>query len=525
MNEQQKTTALLLILDGWGYREQAEHNAIRAANTPVWDQLWANERHTLIRTSGLAVGLPEGQMGNSEVGHMNLGAGRVVYQSLTRIDKAIEAGEFYSNPVFSQAVDQAVSADGAVHIMGLLSPGGIHSHEQQIFAAIELASRRGARRIFLHAFLDGRDTPPRSALESLQRADAMLQDRGDSRIASLAGRFFAMDRDSRWDRVQPVYDMLTLGEAPFQADSATDALQAAYDRDEDDEFVQPTLIGSETDPAAVVSDGDCVLFMNFRADRARELTRAFVDEDFPGFHRRSRPALAEFATLTEYAADIEAPSAFPPEPLKNVMGEYLAAQGKTQLRIAETEKYAHVTFFFNGGREEPFQNEERVLVPSPRVKTYDMKPEMSAFEVTEKLTEAIRSRRFDAIICNYANGDMVGHTGDFAASVKAVEAVDQCLEKIVAAIKDVQGELLITADHGNVEQMVDEQTGQPLTSHTSGPVPLVYVGNTSLEFNGEGSLCDIAPTLLTLIKLAVPDEMSGRVLLTDPKKSSQRAAG
>ncbi len=523
MNDTQKRTALLLILDGWGYREETDHNAIHSADTPVWDRLWSDAQHTLIRTSGLAVGLPEGQMGNSEVGHMNLGAGRVVYQSLTRIDKAIEDGEFFHNTAICQAIDQAISGQRAIHIFGLLSPGGIHSHEEQIFAAIELAHQRGATRIYLHAFLDGRDTPPRSALDSLLKAEKILQDKGDSRIASIAGRFYAMDRDQRWERVQPAYDMLTLGQASFQCASATAALEAAYQRDEDDEFVQPTVISDASHPAVTVADGDCVIYMNFRADRARQLTRAFVDAEFNGFERQARPELAAFVTLTEYAADIGTPCAFPPERLKNVLGEYLASQGKSQLRIAETEKYAHVTFFFNGGREQPFDGEKRILVPSPKVKTYDLKPEMSAVEVTNRLVEAILSRQFDAVICNYANGDMVGHTGDFDAAVKAVETIDQCLGRIEAAIREVNGDLLVTADHGNVEQMMDGETGQPLTSHTNGPVPLVYVGSSGLEFNGEGSLCDLAPTLLALMKLPVPTEMSGRVLLVAAEKSNRQA--
>jgi len=525
MSDPQKRPALLLILDGWGYREETDHNAIHSANTPVWDRLWSEAQHTLVRTSGLAVGLPEGQMGNSEVGHMNLGAGRVVYQSLTRIDKSVEEGDFYTNPALCTAVDQAVDNNRAVHIFGLLSPGGIHSHEEQIFAAIELAHQRGANNIYLHAFLDGRDTPPRSALGSLQKANQVLQGKGDSRIASIAGRFYAMDRDQRWERVEPAYDMLTLGQAPFQNASAEAALEAAYQRDEDDEFVQPTVISDEQHPAVSVGNGDCVIYMNFRADRARQLTRAFVDDDFDGFKRKARPSLAGFVTLTEYAADIDTPCAFPPEELKNVLGEYLATLGKTQLRIAETEKYAHVTFFFNGGREQPFELEERVLVPSPKVKTYDLQPEMSAMEVTDKLVDAIHSRRFDAIICNYANGDMVGHTGYFDAAVKAVETVDLCLGRIVEAIQEVDGELLVTADHGNVEQMIDSETGQPLTSHTNGPVPLVYVGNSGLAFDGEGSLCDLAPTLLTLMQLPVPAEMSGRILLVSPEELAQRAAG
>lgn len=512
-NTSKKKTALLLILDGWGYREETSSNAIHSADSPVWDSLWSSKPHTLIDTSGKSVGLPAGQMGNSEVGHMNLGAGRVVYQSLTRIDKDIEEGSFFSNPVLTAAVDKSVEAGSALHIFGLMSPGGIHSHEDQIIAMIELAIRQGAPRIFLHAFLDGRDTPPRSALSSLTRAEKTLLGSNKGRVASICGRFFAMDRDNRWDRVQPAYDMLTQAKAEFRFDNVTTALNAAYERDEDDEFVQPSLVGAESDASAAISDDDVVVFMNFRADRAREITRAFVDEDFDGFQRSARPKLAEFVTLTEYAADIPASVAYPPTALENVLGEYLADQNKTQLRIAETEKYAHVTFFFNGGRETPFKNEDRILVPSPDVKTYDLKPEMSAFELTDKLVAAIRSQKYDAIICNYANGDMVGHTGDFDAAVKAVEAVDKCLGMILAAIEETGGEMLITADHGNVEQMLDPETNQPLTSHTSGPVPLVYVGTSGRKFLSEGSLSDLAPTLLSLLNMPVPKEMTGKILL------------
>ena len=521
-----KKTALLLILDGWGYREQTDHNAIHAANSPNWDDLWANKPHTLIDTSGKSVGLPAGQMGNSEVGHMNLGAGRVVYQSLTRIDKELEEGTFYSNETLTQAVDKAVASESAVHIFGLMSPGGIHSHENQIMAMIKLATDRGANKLFLHAFLDGRDTPPRSALPSLLRAEQTLQESGNGRVASLCGRFFVMDRDNRWDRVQPAYELLTEAKSEFRFGNVTEALEAAYSRDEDDEFVQPTLVGNADDVSATINDDDVVVFMNFRADRAREITRAFVQDDFTGFERAVRPTLGEFVMLTEYAADINAACAYPPQQLDNVLGAYLAKLGKTQLRIAETEKYAHVTFFFNGGREEPFENEDRTLIPSPDVKTYDLKPEMSAFEVTDKLVEAITSGKYDAIICNYANGDMVGHTGNFAASVKAVEAVDQCLGRIVQAITESNGHLLVTADHGNVEQMMDSETNQPLTSHTTGPVPLVYVGDNSFQFTGEGSLCDLAPTLLTLLGIPIPDEMTGTVLLrnTDNEQLAAKQA-
>jgi 2,3-bisphosphoglycerate-independent phosphoglycerate mutase len=508
-----KATALLLILDGWGHREETDSNAIAAANTPTWDQLWREQPTTLIDTSGKSVGLPAGQMGNSEVGHMNLGAGRVVYQSLTRIDKAIEDGSFYENEVLCAAIDKAVSNETAVHVMGLMSPGGIHSHEDQIMAALELASQRGAKHVYLHAFLDGRDTPPRSALPSLQRAEDYLVDNELGRVASLCGRFYAMDRDNRWDRVQSAYKLLSEAEAEYTYPDVASGLDAAYQRDEDDEFVQATVIRDDHDEQAAIADGDVVLFMNFRADRARELTRTFVDDDFEGFERAARPMLGDFIMLTEYAADIDTDCAYPPQALDNVLGQYLADNNKTQLRIAETEKYAHVTFFFNGGREEPFAGEDRTLIPSPQVKTYDLKPEMSAFEVTDALVKAIESGEYDAIICNYANGDMVGHTGDFDASVKAVEVVDQCLARIVAAIESINGHLLVTADHGNVEQMLDPATNQPLTSHTSGPVPLVYVGASDQVFLGEGSLCDIAPTLLHLMSMPIPDEMTGKVLM------------
>lgn len=508
-----KKTAVLLILDGWGHREETSSNAIHSANSPMWDSLWDGKPHTLINTSGKSVGLPAGQMGNSEVGHMNLGAGRVVYQSLTRIDKDIEEGTFFSNPVLTGAVQKAIDADSALHIFGLMSCGGIHSHEDQIMAMIELAIRNGAPKIFLHAFLDGRDTPPRSALPSLLRAEKTLLGSSKGRVASICGRFYAMDRDNRWDRVQPAYDLLTQAKAEFHSDDVTAAVEAAYQRGEDDEFVQASLVGSESDAPATVSDGDVVVFMNFRADRAREITRAFVDEDFDGFQRSVKPKLSEFVTLTEYAANIPASCAYPPNKLDNVLGQYLADQNKTQLRIAETEKYAHVTFFFNGGREEPFNNEDRILIPSPDVKTYDLQPEMSAFELTDALVSAIRSQKYDAIICNYANGDMVGHTGDFDAAVKAVEAVDKCLEQIVAAAEESGAELLITADHGNVEQMLDPKTNQPLTSHTSGPVPLVYVGTSGRQFISAGSLSDLAPTLLSLLDMPIPVEMTGKILL------------
>ena len=502
---------VLIILDGFGYREERRDNAIANADTPHWDRLWSECPHTLISGSGRDVGLPEGQMGNSEVGHMSLGSGRVVYQSISRIDAAIADGSFDDNPAYGGAIDAAVAGGGAVHVMGLLSPGGVHSHERQLFAALRLAAARGAERIYLHAFLDGRDTPPRSAAASIEAAEACFAEIGRGRIASITGRYYAMDRDQRWDRVEPAYRLLTEGRAEHVADSAGAALDAAYARDENDEFVAPTRVGT----AAAISDGDAVLFMNFRADRARQLSRAFVDDGFDGFERRVRPALAGFVTTTEYAADIDAAVAFPPQSLDNVLGAWVAAQGLTQLRIAETEKYAHVTFFFSGGRETEFDGETRVLVPSPDVATYDLQPAMSAPEVTERLVEAIRSRQFDLIVCNYANGDMVGHTGDYDAAVAAVEALDACLGRVVEALREVGGQALITADHGNCEQMVDYEAGQRHTQHTTDPVPLVYVGEMARELLREGGiLADVAPTLLDLMALQQPAEMTGRSLLS-----------
>ncbi len=511
-----KRTALLLILDGWGYRENTDSNAIAAAHTPTWDALWKECPHTLISTSGMDVGLPEGQMGNSEVGHMNLGAGRVVYQSLTMIDKEIADGGFFHNPVLIDVAQQVTASGKALHLFGLLSPGGIHSHEQHILAMIRLAQQQGVKQIYLHAFLDGRDMPPRSAMPSLQLTDGALRQAGLGRVVSVIGRYFAMDRDKRWDRMQTAYDLITLGEAPWQAASVEEALNNAYARGEDDEFVQATRVAAPGDKPVTLNNGDCVVFMNFRADRARQLTNAFVNPAFDGFVRKAKPALQSFVTLTEYSSDLNAfvQVAYGPQTLNNGLGEYLASKQRTQLRIAETEKYAHVTFFFSGGREEAFPGEDRILIPSPSVATYDLKPEMSAFEVTDKLEQAIRSGQYDAIICNYANGDMVGHTGNFDAAVKAVEALDQCLTRLVKAIRDVDGQCLITADHGNVEQMMDPSTGQALTSHTSGPVPLVYVGSGNWHFTAQGSLSDIAPTLLTLMGMDVPAEMTGHVLMS-----------
>ncbi|WP_165312454.1 2,3-bisphosphoglycerate-independent phosphoglycerate mutase [Vibrio ziniensis] len=505
-----KKPMALVILDGWGYREDSSNNAISNANTPVMDALMANNPNTLISASGMDVGLPDGQMGNSEVGHTNIGAGRIVYQDLTRITKSISDGEFQTNEVLVAAIDKAVAAGKAVHLMGLMSPGGVHSHEDHIYAAIELAAARGAEKIYLHCFLDGRDTPPRSAEGTLQRFDELFAKLGKGRIASLVGRYYAMDRDNNWERVEKAYDVLTAAQGEFTFDSALAGLEAAYAREENDEFVKATEIRAEGQESAAMQDGDAVLFMNYRADRARQITRTFVT-DFAGFERKVFPAL-NFVMLTQYAADIPLPAAFPPASLENTYGEWLSKAGKTQLRISETEKYAHVTFFFNGGVENEFDGEERQLVASPKVATYDLQPEMSSAELTDKLVAAIKSGKYDAIICNYPNGDMVGHTGVYEAAVKACEAVDECIGRVVEAIKEVDGQLLITADHGNAEMMVNPETGGVHTAHTNLPVPLVYVGSKDIEFIEGGKLSDLAPTMLALTGTEIPADMSGQVI-------------
>ena len=510
---EKKTPTVLVIIDGFGYREQNQHNAIAAAKAPFFQSLWNNNPKTLIHTSGMFVGLPEGQMGNSEVGHMTLGAGRVVYQNFTRINKAINDGDFFTNTVFCEAIDKAVEAGKAVHIMGLLSPGGVHSHEDHINAMLKMAAQRGATKIYIHASLDGRDCPPRSAQSSLEKTQALCDELGVGKIATVIGRFYSMDRDQRWDRVEQAYNLMVDGTAEFTATDPLSALQAAYARDENDEFVQATTIVEEGATAVTIEDGDALLFMNFRPDRARQISHAIVDKHFDGFERNRVPELCTFVMTTEFEANLEVPCAYPPENLVNSFGEYLASQNKQQLRIAETEKYAHVTFFFSGGREELFDGEERILIPSPKVNTYDQMPEMSAHEVTEKLLEAIASGKYDSIICNYANCDQVGHTGNFEASVKAVEVVDSCLQQVVEAVAEQDGQVLITADHGNVEEMFDEVSNQPHTQHTTLPVPLIYAGGQDLALDKDGSLADVAPTLLALMGLDQPKEMSGRSLL------------
>ncbi|RJQ49123.1 MAG: 2,3-bisphosphoglycerate-independent phosphoglycerate mutase [Gammaproteobacteria bacterium] len=504
---------LLVVLDGWGYSESTRGNAVHGARKPVWDGLWKNYPHTLIRTSGTDVGLPADQMGNSEVGHLNLGAGRVVYQEFSRISRAIKTGAFYDNPTLTGAVDKARSHGKAVHILGLLSPGGVHSHEDHILAMAELAVKRGAKKVYMHAFLDGRDTAPKSAHGSLKALQDKLDALGSGCIASIIGRYYAMDRDHRWPRIQQAYDLITQGKAEFQAADALSALDLAYARGESDEFVKATAIVPARAKPVRMEDGDVVVFMNFRSDRARQITRPFIEPDFDGFQREVKPRLGAFVSLTEYSDDFDIPVAFPAERLNNVFGAYVAQRGLHQLRIAETEKYAHVTFFFNGGEEQPFEGEDRILVPSPLVATYDLKPEMSAPEVTGRLVQAIESGKYDVIICNFANPDMVGHTGSLDAAVKAIEAVDAALGKIHQALQRTGGEMLITADHGNAEQMIGEGTGQAHTAHTTNPVPFIYVGRPALIAKG-GVLSDVAPTLLYLMGLPIPAEMTGRPLVT-----------
>ncbi len=509
MNTQHKTH-LLMILDGWGHREAQDANAIALANTPNWDTLWANYPHTLVSGSGEDVGLPDGQMGNSEVGHMNLGAGRIVYQDLTRIDKAIKDGDFYDNPALSKLAKQCANNGKRFHIMGLLSPGGVHSHEDQIEAAIDMALKHGCKEIYLHAFLDGRDTPPRSAQASLERFDKKLKDQGCGYIASIVGRYYAMDRDQRWERVAPAYDLLTQGTSEFIYEDAMSALNAAYERDENDEFVQVSSV-RPAGKAVTIANDDALLFMNFRADRARQITRALSEDSFNDFERKARINPNNFVSLTQYAADISIPAAFPPKRIQNDLGEFLSGLGKKQLRIAETEKYAHVTFFFSGGQEELYPGEDRELIPSPNVATYDLKPEMSAHELTDKLCSAIESEQYDLIVCNYANGDMVGHTGKLEAAIKAAETLDQCMGRVKTSIENTGGECLITADHGNLELMLDPESQQALTSHTCEPVPLVYIGREA-ELK-PGLLSDIAPTMLNIMGIGSPDEMTGASLI------------
>jgi 2,3-bisphosphoglycerate-independent phosphoglycerate mutase len=499
---------LLLILDGWGYRAESADNAIALANLPNWRGLLADCPNTLVHTEGRFVGLPDGQMGNSEVGHMNIGAGRIVYQDLTRIDAAIEDGSFFANAELAAACDAVKNNGGSLHVFGLLSPGGVHSHENHIFAMLRMAKQRAVAKVAVHAFLDGRDMPPKSAAASLRALQAVCDEVGNAHIATVIGRYYAMDRDQRWERVEPAYRAITEASAEFHSADALTALDAAYARGENDEFVKPTVIGS----GAKFADGDAVVFMNFRADRARQLTGCFVRPDFSGFARPRAIALSRFVCLSEYDATLPAAVAFGSEDLRNTLSDVLAAHGMSQLRIAETEKYAHVTFFFSGGREAQLAGEDRVLIPSPKVATYDLKPEMSCPELTAKLCADIRAQAHDVIVCNIANPDMVGHSGVLSAAIAAAEAVDVALGEIRAALASVGGEMIVTADHGNLEMMRDPVTGAPHTAHTVGPVPLVYFGRKATIHN-DGSLRDIAPTMLYLLGVPAPAEMTGHSLV------------
>lgn len=503
--------SVLLVLDGWGYREQTEHNAIAQANTPHWDRLWAQCPHTLLSASDEDVGLPDGQMGNSEVGHLNIGAGRVVWQDYTRITRTIADGQLGGNAVLCEQLDTLAASGKALHVLGLVSPGGVHSHEDHIAGLIDFAASRGVQHIYLHAFLDGRDTPPKSAAPSLEKLDSQLRTLGRGQIASIIGRYYAMDRDNRWDRIAQAYDLLTQGKSAFRAPSALEGLTQAYAREETDEFVKATAI----EGLIPLADGDGVLFANFRADRARQLSYALTQKDFSGFSRQACPALGTFITLTQYDKDLSCAVAFPPQSHEQVLGEVLSEAGLTQLRIAETEKYAHVTFFFNGGVEAPFKGESRTLIPSPKVATYDLHPQMSVEKVADTMAQAIMAQSHDVIIANFANADMVGHTGDFKATCLAIEALDQAIGVLAQALEAVGGQMLITADHGNAECLYDQHTGQSHTAHTRCPVPLLYVGPANIQFASSGALSDIAPTLLALMQLPCPEQMTGKNLLTE----------
>lgn len=507
---------VLVVLDGWGVNPRKEGNAILKATTPYMDSLAERYPSTTISISGLDVGLPEGQMGNSEVGHMHLGSGRVVYQDLTLIHRAIDDGSFFSNPVLLEGPRAARKAGGRLHLMGLLGDGGVHSHQHHLEALIELGCKEKVDSIFLHLFLDGRDTPPTSAEQFIQQLEANIKTRPSVRIATLSGRYYAMDRDKRWERTEKAYSALTEG-AGVQATSALEAIHKSYKDEVTDEFVLPALIQGSF-PEAIVRDGDAVVFFNFRADRARQLTRAFTEEGFQEFPRKRRIALASFVTMTEYDKTFKLPVAFPPRELTNILGEVVSRSGIRQLRIAETEKYAHVTYFFNGGQERKFPLEDRILIPSAKeVPTYDLKPEMKAPEITARLVQAIRERRYGLVILNYANADMVGHTGNFDATVRACEAVDRCIGQVVKVLQEENGRVIITADHGNAEQMIDYETGNIHTAHTSNPVPLILVDEELRSSRlRSGTAIDVAPTILGLFGISQPTEMTGRPLIIEP---------
>ena len=511
-----KPITALIILDGFGYRLDKKDNAILSDGAVHVKKLWDAYPHTTIQASGMDVGLPEGQMGNSEVGHLNIGAGRIVYQEFTRISKSIADGDFFQNEAFLGAMENCKKRGTSLHLWGLCSDGGVHSHLEHLYALVKMAKDHGLEKVYVHCFMDGRDVPPSSGRGYVEQVDAKLKELGCGKIASVMGRYYAMDRDNRFERVEKAYAALTYGEG-LTAASAAEAMQASYDAGVTDEFVVPTVITENGKPVATVQANDSVIFFNFRPDRARELTRSYLFEDFDGFPRKNGFFPLYYVSMTQYDKTFgeRIHVAFKPESLDNTLGQYLAASGKTQLRIAETEKYAHVTFFFNGGVEAPNPEEDRCLIPSPKVATYDLKPEMSAYEVADEAVKRIESGKYDVMILNFANPDMVGHTGVMEAAVAAVHAVDQCVEKVVAAILATGGRCIITADHGNCEKMWDEEENVPFTAHTTNPVPCILVDNTRKDasLRTDGRLSDLAPTLLTLLGLPVPTEMTGKSLI------------
>lgn len=511
-----KKPVVLMVLDGYGLNDRTEGNAIAMANTPVMDKLMKECPFQKGYASGLAVGLPDGQMGNSEVGHMNIGAGRIIYQDLTRITKDIEDGTFFKNEELLEAMENCKKNDSDLHLFGLLSDGGVHSHLSHVYGLLEMAKQQGVSKVYVHAFLDGRDTPPASAKGFVETLENKMAEIGVGKVASLSGRYYAMDRDNNWDRVEKAYDSLVTGDG-IKAESATQALQESYDNGKTDEFVEPTVICKDGQPLSLVKANDSVIFFNFRPDRAREMTRAFCDDKFTGFERKTGFIPLTFVCFKDYDESIPNKKvAFKKENIKNTFGEFLANHGKKQLRLAETEKYAHVTFFFNGGVEEPNKGEDRILVKSPKVATYDLQPEMSAPQVCEKLVDAIKSDKYDVIVINFANPDMVGHTGVQEAAIKAVETVDECVGKAVEALKEVDGQMFICADHGNAEQLIDYETGAPWTAHTTNPVPFILVNaDPKYTLRENGCLADIVPTLIQLMGMEQPAEMTGKSLLVE----------
>lgn len=509
-----KKSTVLMILDGFGCSDRIDGNAVKAAHTPHIDNLVASYPHTYLGASGNDVGLPDGQMGNSEVGHLNIGAGRIVYQELTRITKSIKDNDFFNNEVLLNALHNVNKNNSALHLFGLLSDGGVHSHNTHLYALLQMAKKNGVKKVYVHGFLDGRDVPPRCAIQYIEALEDEIKAVGVGQIATISGRYYAMDRDKRWERVEIAYNAIANGHGQM-ADSALNAVNEAYERDESDEFVKPTVIVSNGEPIGTVKENDSVIMYNFRPDRAREITRTFVDPDFDGFERKNGYFPVTYVCMTQYDATMPNVSiAFSPQKLNNTLGEYLSNLGLNQLRIAETEKYAHVTFFFNGGVETPNKNEERILIPSPKVATYDLQPEMSAYEVTDKVIEEIQKEKHDLIILNFANPDMVGHTGVMEAAIEAVECLDKCVKRIVDEVQKNNGELLITSDHGNADVMLDEDNNV-VTAHSLNPVPLILVSDRNVELS-QGILADIAPTLLELMGLDIPKEMTGKSLIKEP---------